>query len=60
MEGCDDAVSEAVGVVLKAVDLLAVVVGLSGAVEVVGREAFATVGLKDKNNAEGFKQNLRF
>lgn len=50
LEGCDDAELAPEGaetVVLKAVDLLAVVVGLTGAEEVVGREV-ATVGLKYK------------
>lgn len=50
LEGCDDADSTAEGAetVLKDVDLLAVVVGLTAAKEVEGR-VVATVGLKYNN-----------
>lgn len=46
LEGCDESAAEgAETFFLKAVDLLAVVVGLIGTDEVVGQEAAATVGL---------------
>lgn len=49
LEGCDaEWAVEGAKTALKAVDLLAVVVGLTGAEEVVGRETAATVGLKHK------------
>lgn len=47
LEGCDESTAEgAETFFLKAVDLLAVVVGLIGTDEVVGQEAAATVGLE--------------